>query len=119
MSAHQLTWKSAWTCNNADTIKAAVAAGIGVSVISQMAVAKEAKAGELLIKTIEGVRFDRQYKIVYHKNKYLSKAMENFIESVPGTISELMTTRYTSKIIFNKRIFKIKKYILDIDLIFY
>lgn len=79
MSAHQLAWKATWTCNNADTIKAAVSAGIGVSVISRMAVAKEARAGELLIKTIEGIRFDRQYKIVYHKNKYLTKAMDDFI----------------------------------------
>jgi len=89
MSAHQLTWKSTWTCNNADTIKAAVAAGIGVSVISRMAVAKEAKAGELHVKTIDGIRFDRQYKIVYHINKYLTKVMEDFIGSVPGTVSEL------------------------------
>ena len=80
MSAHQLTWQPIWTCNNADTIKAAVAAGIGVSVISRMSVAKEAKAGELIIKSIDGIRFDRQYKIVHHKNKYLTQAMTAFID---------------------------------------
>lgn len=79
MSAHQADWQATWTCNNADTIKSAVAAGIGVSVISRMSVEREARAGELLIKTIEGVRFDRQYKIVYHKNKYLTAAMSDFI----------------------------------------
>lgn len=79
MTAHHLSWKAVWTCNNADTIKAAVISGLGVSVISKRAVAKEVKTGELYIKNIEGIRFDREFKIVYHKNKYLTVPMKNFI----------------------------------------
>ncbi len=80
MRAHQLSWKVAWTCNNADTIKAAVIAGLGVSVISRRAVEKEAQTGELLIKPIDGVRFFRTFKIAYHKNKYITTQMKNFID---------------------------------------
>ena len=79
MLENRVVWKATWTCNNADTIKAAVTAGMGISVISRMAVLKEARAGELHIKPIEGIQFGRQYKIVYHKNKYLTQTMETFI----------------------------------------
>jgi DNA-binding transcriptional LysR family regulator len=80
MKAQQLSWKSTWTCNNADTIKAAVIAGLGISVISRRTVEKEAESGELIIKPIAGVRFSRTFKIAYHKNKYLTTQMKNFID---------------------------------------
>ena len=82
MKAHQLSWKASWTCNNADTIKAAVIAGLGVSVISRRAVEKEAESGELVIKPVEGIRFFRQFKIAYHKNKYLTGQIKSFIDFV-------------------------------------
>lgn len=80
MTEHQLSWKVTWTCNNADTIKAAVIEGLGVSVISARAVAKEVRTGELYRKPIEGIRFSRKFKIAYHKNKYLTAAMNHFID---------------------------------------
>ncbi|NLB51641.1 MAG: LysR family transcriptional regulator [Syntrophomonadaceae bacterium] len=80
MKAQQLSWKVTWTCNNADTIKAAVIAGLGVSVISKRAVEKEAESGELIIKPLVGVRFLRTFKITYHKNKYFTAHMNNFID---------------------------------------
>ena len=79
MTAHKLNWKVSWTCNNADTIKAAVIAGLGVSVISMRAVEREVRAGELFIRPVEGIRFDRTFKLVYHKNKYLTPQMDAFI----------------------------------------
>lgn len=80
MTANQLAWKVAWTCNNADTIKAAVMAGLGVSVISKRAVEKEVRVGELLVKVIEGVRFERNFKVIYHKNKFLTIPMRRMID---------------------------------------
>lgn len=80
MMAHQLLWKVTWTCNNADTIKAAVIAGLGVSVISKRSVANEVASGMLCMKAIDGIRFDRTFKIVYHKNKYLTEPMKKFID---------------------------------------
>lgn len=82
LKAQQLSWNVGWTCNNADTIKAAVIAGLGISVISARAVEKEAAAGELAIKPVAGVGFFRTFKIAYHKNKYLTAQMKNFIEEV-------------------------------------
>lgn len=79
MSENALTWKSTWTCNNADTIKMAVAEGLGVSVISQRAVCKEIESGILNRVNINGIFFKRSFKLVYHKNKYLTEAMKFFI----------------------------------------
>jgi DNA-binding transcriptional LysR family regulator len=85
MAANNLFWKAAWTCNNADTIKMAVAEGLGVSVISKRAVANEVKSGMLQVKEVNGIRFDRKFKIVFHKNKYLTVPMKEFISLCIGT----------------------------------
>lgn len=79
MSEHNLTWRVAWTCNNADTIKNAVAAGLGVSVISRRAVADEIKSGSLLEKRVRGIAFKRTFKLIYHKNKYRTEPMQQLI----------------------------------------
>lgn len=79
MAANHISWKPAWTCNNADTIKKAVEKGLGVSVISRRAVEKEAAEGLLYIVPVQNLRFGRLFKIVYHKNKYLHKVMKDFI----------------------------------------
>lgn len=79
METHGLRWTSTWVCNNADTIKAAVAEGLGVSVISLRAVQREIQAGLLRSVPINGLAFERRFKLVYHKNKYLTQAMKTFI----------------------------------------
>ena len=73
MSSNHLTWKAIWTCNNADTIKMAVAEGLGISVISKRAVVNEVSSGLLCQTAIKGIRFKRQFKIIYHKNKYFTE----------------------------------------------
>jgi DNA-binding transcriptional LysR family regulator len=80
MTENRLTWRVTWTCNNADTIKMAVAEGLGISVISGRAVENEIASGQLVTTTLDGIRFDRKFKIVYHKNKYLTEQMKKFID---------------------------------------
>ena len=79
LQAQQIGWQVSWTCNNTDTIKAAVIAGLGVSVMSRRAVEKEAASGELVIKPIRGVSFLRTFKIAHHKNKYFTAQMKQLI----------------------------------------
>ncbi|MCY1714772.1 LysR family transcriptional regulator [Caproiciproducens galactitolivorans] len=79
MTENNLTWKVSWTCNNADTIKMAVAAGLGVSVISKRAVVSEIASGLLCSKYVKDMEFKRQFKIIYHKNKYLTDSMKQFM----------------------------------------
>lgn len=80
MAANHLSWKAIWTCNNADTIKMAVSEGLGVSVISRRAVVNEVASGLLYQAAIKGIQFNRQFKIIYHKNKYLTESMKQFID---------------------------------------
>jgi DNA-binding transcriptional LysR family regulator len=87
MTANHLTWKVTWTCNNADTIKIAVAQGLGVSVISKRAVANEVASGVLCQKSVHGIHFNRQFKIVYHKNKYLTQSMKQFMDLCVSTVN--------------------------------
>ncbi|NMM62612.1 LysR family transcriptional regulator [Clostridium sp. P21] len=80
MTENQLTWKPTWTCNNTDTIKIAVAEGLGISVISRHSVKSELASGILCEIPVKGIKFKRQFKIIYHKNKYLTEIMKRFID---------------------------------------
>lgn len=80
MAAHGLEFREAWTCNNADTIKAAVEEGLGVTVISRRSVKAELETGALIEKPVGGLRFERRFKLVRHKNKYLTAPMKGFVD---------------------------------------
>ncbi len=80
MAAAGVPWRATWTCNNADAIKAAVAAGLGVSLISRRAVERELSDGSLCAVDVEGLRFLRSFKLIYHKNKYLTDVMRAFVD---------------------------------------
>ncbi|AWI05994.1 LysR family transcriptional regulator [Clostridium drakei] len=79
MIENQLTWQVAWVCNNTDTIKTAVVEGLGVSVISRNSVINELDSRILCEIPIKGIKFKRQFKIIYHKNKYLTEIMQRFM----------------------------------------
>lgn len=68
--------------NHAEAIKQAVAAGLGATVLSWRAVKREIAVGELVKVPIEELSFTRQFRLVYHKNKYLSAQLQNFIRVV-------------------------------------
>ncbi|PJI10058.1 MULTISPECIES: LysR family transcriptional regulator [Clostridium] len=79
MQENQLTWQVSWTCNNTDTIKIAVAEGLGVSIISKHSVENEVASGSLCSIPVKGIKFKRTFKIIYHKNKYLTETLKNFM----------------------------------------
>lgn len=81
MNANGISWAPTWTCNNAEGIKNAVIAGIGVTVISRMLLEQEIQSGELHIVKVDGIEFKRKFHIVYHQNKYLSDPIRQFIDS--------------------------------------
>lgn len=81
MAAKGVKWRRTGVYNNAETIKKAVEAGLGVSVISKMAVEAELESGELAAVQIRGMRFKRSFSIVHHKNKYISEVMKIFMDS--------------------------------------
>ncbi|KYZ77786.1 LysR family transcriptional regulator [Anaerosporomusa subterranea] len=84
MNSKGIPWQIYGVYNNAETIKNTVAAGLAISVMSRMAVQKEVKNRELAIVDVDGLYFKRQFSIVYHKNKYISPLLHNFIQLCMG-----------------------------------
>jgi DNA-binding transcriptional LysR family regulator len=78
MRSAQQPWSTSWTCNNADTIKNAVAMGLGLTVISERAVADALSENRLAAFAVESLHFERTFRIAYHKHKYRTKALVNF-----------------------------------------
>ncbi|WP_073339093.1 LysR family transcriptional regulator [Clostridium grantii] len=75
----QVTINEKWICNNSEAIKNAVICGQGLTVISKLLIEKELEDKKLHPIIIKDVKFQRNFHIIYHKNKYLSDNIKNFI----------------------------------------
>jgi DNA-binding transcriptional LysR family regulator len=80
MNQNNIKIQIAGVYNNAETIKKAVMAELGASVISRRAVNDELAHGKLAIFKIKNITFKRNFSIVYHKNKYISPELKSMIE---------------------------------------
>lgn len=80
MLSHKIPWKIAGIHNNPESTKNAVAANLGVAVISKLLVQKEIQRGELVPVQIHGISFKRHFHLVYHKNKYFTTGMKQFAD---------------------------------------
>lgn len=84
MHQHGVKIHIAGIYNNSETIKKAVAADLGASVISRRAVYSELARGELASFKINDISFKRYFNIVFHKNKYMSPALKKMIALCHG-----------------------------------
>ncbi len=66
--------------DNTEVIKAAVSEGLGISIISLARIQQETKSGLLVPIRISGLSMTRQFKLILHKNRNLSKPMKAFLE---------------------------------------
>ena len=80
LSALGLEPEIRWSSASTEAIKNAVAAGLGVSVISGLLIRSEAAEGRLWGIKIEGADLTRTFDIVYHKGRTVSGPMERFID---------------------------------------
>jgi len=64
---------------NTEAIKKAVEAELGVSCISRRCVEKEVASGRIAMRRLKGLRIMREFHLIYHKDKYLSKLFNLFI----------------------------------------
>lgn len=77
-----------------EAIKQGVMHGLGVSIVSRMAVAQEIAGGLLAEVPIAGAAFERGIRIVHHRGKLLSPATARFLdllvsEPLPGRFAAL------------------------------
>jgi DNA-binding transcriptional LysR family regulator len=65
---------------NPESVKKAVQNGLGIAFISGFAAATDLKAKTLVGVKIRNVKIRRELKIVYRRDKHLSRAAQAFIE---------------------------------------
>ena len=65
--------------NNSEAIKKAVMANLGVSVLPRRLVQNEIETGRLVELPLPGIEFKRHFRLVHHKNKYLTQPMQDLI----------------------------------------
>jgi DNA-binding transcriptional LysR family regulator len=63
-----------------EAIKRAVEVGLGISIISENIVKREVKAGLLKIIRLSSEKITRKFYIIYHKDKYLSNIIQEFLK---------------------------------------
>ena len=69
-----------WVCNNSEAILRAVEMGFGMTVISRRLAEARLRAGSLTEIRVSDAEFERQFSVVWHKNKYLTPSMKQFID---------------------------------------
>ncbi len=67
---------------NTEAIKKAVEAGLGISIISKSAVAREVQLGVLKSLPLSGIDLKRDFYLIYRKDKYISELIKTFLEFV-------------------------------------
>lgn len=87
---HGLEFNVVCEFSNNDSIKTLVQEGMGVSFISRNVVRKEIGNGDLIVVDIAGVKLKRQYYITYHKDKYFTKTIADFISLTAQWTDEYM-----------------------------
>ena len=65
---------------NPESVKKGVQSGLGIAFISRFAVEAELKAKTLVAVRVRGLEINRELKIVYRKDKHLSRAARTFIK---------------------------------------
>ncbi|MCL6591771.1 MAG: LysR family transcriptional regulator [Firmicutes bacterium] len=65
---------------NIEAIKKAVQVGLGISCLSKRCVQQEIEDQRIKIVRFKGLRMMRQFKLIFHQDKYLSNLFRNFID---------------------------------------
>ena len=80
MAAKGLTWNVVWESNSFESITAAAEHNIGLAVLSKDLVKPALETGQLWCISTPFLNLKRKWRIISHKNKYRTAAMQAFIE---------------------------------------
>lgn len=80
LADHNINVVKKWTCTNTEAIKNAVINGRGIAILSKMIIKDECEKGTLKILNFKDISIKRQIKLIYHKNKYISKPIKELID---------------------------------------
>lgn len=83
-----LNLSSNYACSSIEAIKQALIHTDNIAALSRMMIEEEIKKGVLTILPLDDLRIERSIRLIYHKNKYLSPAMNAFIKVLNEHIDE-------------------------------
>ncbi len=82
----ELDLTPAMELGSVEAIKEVVAAGLGVTILSRLAVASETAAGRLAVVPLTDLPLKRAFSIIYHRDKRLSPAIQVFLEMLRTSV---------------------------------
>ncbi|SEW42320.1 LysR family transcriptional regulator [[Clostridium] fimetarium] len=77
---HNISLNPIWESSSSEAIIHGVSKGIGISILPQQIVQEAITRNQVKKLSVNGLEFNRQYHIIYHKNKYLTGAALAFIK---------------------------------------
>ena len=77
-----ITLKKTIEFGNTEAVKKAVEAGLGISIVSKVAIRREEHLGVIKVLGISGVDFRRTFYFTYRKDKYLSNLDKAFLQFI-------------------------------------
>ncbi|OFI06613.1 HTH-type transcriptional regulator CysL [Clostridium acetireducens DSM 10703] len=80
MNSNNINYKIAFELGNTEAIKKAVEAGLGMSCISKRCVENEVRQNKISVVKLKNIDIKRNFSLIYHKDKYISKLFNEFIE---------------------------------------
>ncbi len=88
MQTAQVNWRVAGVYNNIEAIKQAVSANLGLAVVSAIAVVDEIQQGKLVSLDVQGVSLKRRFNLIYHRQKFFTRAMQSFWDTSTGMAAQ-------------------------------
>lgn len=79
MAAMGLEWQGVWESSSFESMTAAALENIGIAVLSRELVGNELKNGRLKELDVPFLKLTRHWRVIYHKNKYLTEGMRQLI----------------------------------------
>ncbi len=79
MTTHGLGISPAWESTSTQAIVRAVQANLGLSVLPYLLVKEALDRKEICQFTIKGIKFERSFSVIYHRNKFLTESAKDFI----------------------------------------
>jgi DNA-binding transcriptional LysR family regulator len=82
ITRYHLTIDAPLELSSNESIKRAVAGGLGVSVVSQSVAGEEIQAGKLVGLPLSETAVKRKFFLVHHRDKYFSESLQRFFDMV-------------------------------------
>lgn len=82
LTRNDINYKIYMELGSGEAIKKTVEAGLGIGCISKLCIKDEIFNDKLLVKRFEAGNIKRDLSLIYHKDKFISRNMEVFIEEI-------------------------------------